>query len=205
MNLYHRYIKVPFVYEKPSIFDGQSDTFIDYVAKEHIKPELLIWLKEFNIKISNVVESFYTSKENKVTVPIHNDMTIKPGTNDAVKLNFTWGPTDSTTRWWKVKDESKLIEIIHDQSGYNDAFKAVGIEPDIDCHKCYTAKEHDLEMVYEKVIDKPSLLNVGQLHSTYNPSPTLDRWTLSFTLLHEDNSHVSFSEALEIFSGLTDE
>lgn len=205
MNIYHRYIKVPFTYEKPKLFEQAGHSFINYVGKEHIDPRIVNWLEEYNIEISNVVESFYTSKDNTIAVPIHNDMTIKPGVNDAVKLNFTWGPEDSKTRWWKVKEESKLLEIIHDQNEINQGFKQAGIVPDIECDRCYSARPDDVELAYEKTIDRPSLLNVGQLHSTHNPNKDMDRWTLSFTLLHQDKSHVSFNEALELFSGLLDE
>ena len=52
--------------------------------------------------------------------------------------------------------------------------------------------------MYETVIDRPSLLNISQLHSTFNPSPTEHRWTLCFTLLKDDKA-LSFDEALEIF------
>lgn len=205
MNLYHRYIDVPFTYENPFIFDEQPKSFINYVDKKYVKVEFTDWLKKFNLKISNIVESFYTSKENKIFVPIHNDMTIEPGVADAVKLNFTWGPKDSTTRWWKIKEGAKFIEVIHDQNQINQSFKEAGIIPDIECDRCYSAHEDDVEMVYEKVIDRPSLLNVGQLHSTHNPNLESDRWTLSFTLLHQDNSYVRFNEALKIFNVLLNE
>jgi len=197
MNIYHRYIDIPFTYEKPEQFT-ETDVFIRYVGKDIVTNEFKEWLSTYNLHLSNVIEGFYTAKGNRVTVPLHNDMTIKPGVNDAVKLNFTWGPVESKTRWWKVKDEDSLIEIVHDTNEVNEGFKQAGIVPDIECDKCYTARDEDVEMVYEKTIDKPSLLNVGQLHSTYNPGNE-DRWTLSFTLLKEDNSHLTFDEALELF------
>jgi hypothetical protein len=199
MNIYHRYIDLPFVYQKPKIFTETSNTFINYVNHKHIKKELLDWIDSYNLKFSNIVESFYTSKKNKIFVPIHNDMTVKPGVKDSVKLNFTWGPESSKTRWWKIKDENKLIEVQHDTNEINKGFELAGIIPDIECNKCYTANESDVELVYEKTINKPSLLNVGQLHSTFNPDTLQDRWTLSFVILKKDNTHLTFKESLEIF------
>ena len=61
------------------------------------------------------------------------------------------------------------------------------------------ADKDDLELVYEAVINKPSLMNVGQLHDTYNPDLENSRWTLSFTLLNMDGSHCTFKQATEIF------
>ena len=60
------------------------------------------------------------------------------------------------------------------------------------------------DKVFEKVIDRPSLMNVGQLHSTYNPG-NQSRWTLSFTVLNQDNSHLTFAESLKIFREVIDE
>lgn len=202
MNIYHRYIKLPFIYEKPKIFLAVSNSFINNFQKEDVQQDVLHWLFDYNLHISNVIETFYTSANNKITVPIHNDINMKPGVRDAAKLNFTWGPSESKTRWWKVKDESKLIEVIHESSGINKGLYDSGIIPDIDCHRCYRANEEDSELVHQATIDKPSILNIGQLHSTHNPNLKEDRWTLSFTLLNNDNDHLTFSEALKIFDNL---
>jgi hypothetical protein len=199
MNIYHRFIKLPFVYEKPSQFLEGSESFINYFSKEKVNHVVVDWLAKYNLRISNVVEGFYTSANNKVSVPIHNDVTVFPGVHDAVKLNFTWGPSESKTRWWQISDESKLIEVNHDTNSINEGLRQAGIEPDIQCDKCYTAKEEHLKLVHEVTVDKPSLINVGQLHSTYNPNPTEDRWTLSFTMLNNKGEHLSFNEALEVF------
>jgi hypothetical protein len=42
-------------------------------------------------------------------------------------------------------------------------------------------------------------MNIGQLHSTYNPDPEQDRWTLCFTLLKSNKEFLQFEEALKIF------
>jgi len=205
MNIYHRYISLPFEYNKPTMFNNTSESFINYVQHKQIDKQLFDWIDGYDLKFSNIVESFYTAKSNKVFVPLHNDTTVKPGINDPVKLNFTWGPEDSKTRWWKIKDENKLIEVNHDTNEINEEFKQAGIVPDIECHKCYTAEQSDVDLVYEQTINKPSLLNVGQLHSTYNPNELQDRWTLSFVLLKKDGAHLSFAESLEIFKDIIHE
>jgi hypothetical protein len=88
------------------------------------------------------------------------------------------------------------MNVNHDETEINKSFKQAGIEPDIDCYKCYSAEEQDIELVHEAVINKPSIMNVGQLHNTHNPDPTQDRWTLSLTLLKLPGDHLSFEEAL---------
>ena len=59
--------------------------------------------------------------------------------------------------------------------------------------------EQDCDMVCEKVINQPSLINVGQLHSTYNPDATQGRWSLCYFLLNKDYTHLQFDQALNIF------
>ena len=51
--------------------------------------------------------------------------------------------------------------------------------------------------------NQPSLINVGQLHSTYNPDPTHGRWSLCYFLLNKDYTHLQFEKALNIFKEVT--
>ena len=66
----------------------------------------------------------------------------------------------------------------------------------------YCEDENLCDLVCERVIDRPSLINVGQLHSTYNPHATEGRWTLCFFLLKSDYTHLQFDEAVEIFKDI---
>ena len=64
------------------------------------------------------------------------------------------------------------------------------------------AKEDDCNLAYEANTNTPSLCNVGELHSTYNPT-NYGRWTLCFVLgelgLKNKSHWLSWSKALEIF------
>jgi hypothetical protein len=203
-NIYHRYITLPFTLHKPKCFDSALEHhFLKYVSPEELPDDLFKWTAQHNIKISNVIEGFYT-KPNGGAIPIHNDTVIPPGVRDACKLNFTWGPETSTTRWYKLKPDSQYIEVNHDATEANKSFQEAGIEPDIDCYKCYTADKNDIELIHEAVINRPSLMNVGQLHNTHNPDPIQDRWTLSLTLLTLPGDHLSFEEALIKFKDIID-
>jgi hypothetical protein len=194
MNTYHRYLKLPFEFKKPDFFDKNLGTpFIMMMERSCIDKNFIDWIAQFNVKISNVIEAFYTPA-NGGALPIHADY---GKICDITKLNFTWGPDNSLTRWWKVKDEKFLrIETA--------PFKYPFIVADFETDLVGVAHEHDCDKVFEKVIDRPSLMNVGQLHSTYNPG-NQSRWTLSFTLLNQDNSHLIFAESLKIFKEVIDE
>ena len=203
-NIYHRYIQLPFTMNKPTCFDKPLENdFITYVDQSELPDELFKWLAQYNLKISNVIEGFYT-KPNGGAIPIHNDTVVPPGQRDACKLNFTWGPETSTTKWYKLKSDKEYIEINHDETQINKSFQEAGIEPDIECYKCYSADENDVELIHQAVINKPSLMNVGQLHNTYNPDPIQDRWTLSLTLLKLPGDHLSFEEAMVKFKDSID-
>lgn len=202
-NIYHRYLKIPLEYPKPDFFNKSSDNFITFIDKNKIHKPFKEWVESKNLSISNILEGFYT-KPGGGKIPLHTDTYYRPGEYDLCKLNFTWGPLESTTRWFKVRHESKLIELIHGDNGINKGINQSGIVPDIDVNKNYTARWEDVDMTYEAVIDRPSLVNVGQLHSTWNPSSDEHRWTLSFTLL-EKGKAITFQRALEIFKECIDD
>jgi len=195
MNKYHRYLKIPFEYPKPDCFNqSYSHPNMIFVSNKFIDQSIITWIESFNLKVSNVIEGFYTPP-NGGKLPMHNDTST---ISNATKINFTWGPSNSTTRWWQVKDESFLIPAYPD----NSHIEAEGIIPDIVVTNAFQSKEENCNLMCEKVINRPSLMNVGQLHSTYNPDNKEDRWTLCFTLLKLDNSHLQFDEALEIFKDI---
>lgn len=196
-NIYHRYLNLPLSYPKPERFNYGSDKYVVLLEEEEIYEPFKNWIDNFGLKISNVVEGFYT-KPNGGRVPLHADTSTMPGINDICKLNFTWGSEDSTTQWYKVRDKSKIKKHYFGDEGINKKFYDAGIVPDIDVSYVLFADLNDADMAHEAVINQPSLLNISQLHSTWNPSPTDHRWTLCFTLL-ENKNLLSFQRATEIF------
>jgi hypothetical protein len=196
-NIYHRYLNLPFSYPKPEIFNQGSKNYTALIEQQYIYNTFQEWVASFGLTISNVLEGFYTPP-NGGRVPLHSDTASMPGDNDICKLNFTWGSPDSTTQWYKIKDNSKIKKHHLDNADANQKFYDAGIVPDIDITYVLFADHEDAELVYEAVIDRPSLLNISQLHSTWNPSPTEHRWTLCFTLL-ENKKPITFQRGLEIF------
>ena len=67
------------------------------------------------------------------------------------------------------------------------------------------AKKEDCELLWEANTNKVSLLNVGQLHSTYNPT-NVGRWTLCFVPASEalrgglNGGYLTFEEAVEVYA-----
>ena len=194
--MYHRYIKLPVSHKKPMCFDTQpTEPTVIFVNKKYIDYSVVKCIESFGAIVSNVTEGIYTPPNHK-KLHIHNDTNT---ITNATKINFTWGPSNSVTRWWKVKDKMSLkIDILQ------------SVDPDIvgsfDAQKnhseLYCEDENLCNLVCERVIDRPSLINVGQLHSTYNPHATEGRWTLCFFLLKSDYTHLQFDEAVEIFKDI---
>lgn len=202
-NIYHRYLKLPFTYPKPERFTQSADTYSIAMDEKDIYEPFKNWVEGFGLKISNILEAFYT-RPNGSDVPLHADPGWLPGTHDVCKLNFTWGPTNSTTRWYKIKDESKYRKFFAGKHHGNEKFYEKNIDPDIDINYSIVADWQDVDLVYEAVIDRPSLINVGQLHSTWNESTTEHRWTFCFILL-ENNEPITFQRATELFKDYIEE
>jgi hypothetical protein len=202
-NIYHRYLNLPFTYPKPERFNHPSDSYAIVMEEKDIYEPFKLWVEGFGLTISNILEAFYT-KPNGSDVPLHVDSGWLPGTRDIGKINFTWGPIDSTTRWYNIKDESKYKRVPLGNRYLNQKFYERGIVPDIDIDYSVVADWKDVEVVHEAVINKPSLMNVGQLHSTWNNSTTEHRWTLCF-ILKENNETITFQRSLEIFKDYIEE
>ena len=190
-NYYHRYLQLPFTIKKPNCFKTLDHAEMILVDQQYVDTRVIDWIQLHGVKVSNLMEGFYTPT-NGGKIPMHNDT---PTLCNATKINFTWGPDNSVTRWWCVKQPEYLKPVKPD----NRHISTAGLVPDIVVTDAYTAREEDCELVHEQVINKPSLMNIGQLHSTYNPNMTEDRWTLCFTLLKLDGTHLQFEEAVQIF------
>jgi len=200
--MYHRYLNMPMEHFKPACFNTTpTQAKVIFVDAQYTDQNIKKWIESFGVKVSNVTEGIYTPPgDGKVS--IHND--TKTITN-ATKINFTWGPDTSVTRWWQVNNES-MLQV--DTTDSTHIFEAVN--PDIadhfdanNVHSELICDEQHCEIVHEAVINKPSLLNVGQLHSTYNPHKTEGRWSLCYFLLNQDNTHLQFENAVNIFKDVT--
>ena len=212
MQLYHRYLKLPFKFEKPTLYD--SIELKDYCE--------FIYFKDKDLKTEPILDfidsiGLYRIQTNSVYsapkdgIRIHSDT---PDLSDKVKLSFSWGSPDSKTIWWEPKDKRKVKVVNFYESHMTRGVKASKIKmatiPERirlflkgkkigPLTKYAWAKEKDCNKVLEKTIDRPSLYNVGRLHSTYNPSSE-GRWTLTFILgKKKDKKPLHFIESLNYF------
>jgi hypothetical protein len=101
-----------------------------------------------------------------------------------VKVNWTFGAPGSKLIWWEAKDDK-----------YVSSFKTeFGSE-------YLTAEERHCRRLYEAEINKPSLVNIGHLHSTWNPTEE-GRWTLSLPLVEKYSpDRVVWYDAIRKFDG----
>jgi len=212
MQLYHRYLKLPFKFEKPTLYD--SIELKDYCE--------FIYFKDKDLKTEPILDfidsiGLYRIQTNSVYsapkdgIRIHSDT---PDLSDKVKLSFSWGSPDSKTIWWEPKDYRRVKVVNFYESHMTRGVKASKIKmatiPERirlflkgkkigPLTKYAWAKEKDCNKVLERTIDRPSLYNVGRLHSTWNPSSE-GRWTLTFILgKKRDKKPLHFIESLNYF------
>ncbi len=212
MQLYHRYLKLPFNFEKPTLFDSVElkdySEFI-YFKDEDLKTEPILDFID-SIGLYRIqTNSVYSAPNDGIR--IHSDT---PDLSDKVKLSFSWGSPDSKTIWWEPKDHRRVKVVNFYESHMTRTVKCSKIKmatiPErirlflkgkkIGPQTKYAwAKEKDCNKVLEKTIDRPSLYNVGRLHSTWNPSSE-GRWTLTFILgKKRDMKPLHFIESLNYF------
>lgn len=139
----------------------------------------------FDQKKMNEIEKTY----NKPKYPYENAEKMPYYLNNHTKLNLSFNTNNgySTMRWWRVNDLKNI--------------KIVNIEKD-DGKKWveYVADKKDCELIYESEVIKPSIVNTGQLHSTYTSGNDNSRVTVSYTLNYKDtNDLVYWQDANKIF------
>jgi hypothetical protein len=123
-------------------------------------------------------EAFYTPPGGKIW--IHGDSdTI----TDFARINLSWGPNDSELVWWEPKTGIKLEPIV---TAFGENY--------------LRADEKDCNVIHRAVINRPSIVQVGMLHSTWNPGPG-GRWTLAIPLAEKSEpKRVSFEMAVAMFA-----
>lgn len=190
-NKYHRYINLPFEIRKPQICNVKPKELKHYDIPQHYDENMDKFLKPYNLKVINT-EVFHTPGGQKL--PIHIDDWKE---DDHVKINISWGPPEGTTRWWKPNN--------FDNNEYNGSHNSEQDVNKLDYsnfsdrhHKSIIKTEEECELIYEANTDRPSLVNVGTFHSSYNPTKQ-GRWTLCFVLGYGLDNLLSWDEAENIF------
>jgi hypothetical protein len=178
-NKYHRYLNLPFEIIPPEEFKKHGNIIRHHYINRIPFPQVDEWFHSLNLKC-HLKECFYTPPHLKI--PIHTDHASY--TNHA-KINLTWGPEEGVIQWWHSDNVKERVI-----SGGN--------KNTSEYHHNLWAEEKDCTLLYEANTNRPSLVNVGVLHGTNNPTNS-GRWTICFvpTTLNEDFIH--WDDALNIF------
>ena len=215
-NIYHRYIKLPFEFVEPDWKDvrrtfseeqkkgseyydikekGDTDVYFCHTPENDKK--VTEFLDMFNLFYDSKLV-FYTKANEEIKVHIDNNKEeiyskkVDNFIDNHAKLNITWEPNGGKLRWWDLKNDKDLKIDTH-------------TTPLGKTWNVIWANQNECDMVYEKEINKPSIVNTGRPHSTFNPSKE-GRLTLSYNLVKKNNLElVSFFEALWLFVDLLSE
>ena len=180
-NIYHRYLKLPFEIARPPVvaYEVSQDWKQTTLRGKYQDPNVEAWLEKLGLECLKT-EVFYTPPNG--SVPIHTDDydNTSNSPDDHVKINMTWGAEEATVRWWASEKMYKW------QDGN-----------DYSTQPILLAKEEDSTFLFERNTNRPSLLNVGILHSTHNPTDE-PRWTVCFVPGYKGKM-VKLKTALKVF------
>jgi hypothetical protein len=184
-NRYHRYLNIPSEYTPNIDFSTINTDGLDWIKFHRSigidglnNPKIIKWLSSLDLT-TQWVEAFYTPSHDKSI--IHSDT---PNWQEWAKIIFQYSAKGSTMRWWT----SDTIQSV--KSAYG--------------HPFFHSHENDAKLEYEVEISQPSLLNVGPLHSSHNPTDE-KRFTATIALFHFDGTRVLWDEAVEKLSSYIEE
>ena len=161
MHPYFQHLKLPLLVDlRPyALFscDPERNGHIQ-LESETLPDELLQFLDKHHMFCYHA-EAFYTAPDRQNAPHVDNKRF-----SDRCKLNFVYGGEGSVMKWFKRKDESKVIEPRENAIGKH----YVGFQA------------AEIDEVAETVVGCPTLVNVGQIHSVVNQAQA--RWCLSVVL-----------------------
>ena len=107
------------------------------------------------------------------------------------KIYFQIGAEGSTLRWWNSKKITRVSTTIGGEDGKTDySSHAVDI---------LVSDEEDAEIIYEKDLTLPHLVNVGKLHSPHNPTNE-KKFVVTMALSDLNGKRLLWDEAVEKLS-----
>lgn len=203
-NKYHRYLDLPFEIKPHPMFSEFPKNPMHKDTLDYKQPEMDEWLKSIGCVVQHT-EVFYTAPG--TIIPIHADNIFM---DNHVKINLTFGPEEGKVIWWKSNNPFAASAYANE---YNDqmAISEFGEERVKEARENWTDREggtnvvlpntEDCVQVWEAHTNRPSLLNVGQLHSTWCPD-TEGRWTICFVpaiITPQKQKWIQWYDALEVF------
>lgn len=98
-----------------------------------------------------------------------------------IKINFVWGSQKHYMQWGETISQ-----------------KSLPVKETVTNTEYIEFKEYEIKNLESTTITHPTIVNVGVPHRVVNLDNT-GRWCLS-AIIHKDNSRVTFSDALDLFS-----
>ena len=195
MNKFCKKLNLPFRFT-PNINFSQWDTEgLNWVQfhkvlqpKELNNNDLLEFLRSLGLD-SNWIEVFYTPpKQNGI---IHSDNSNK---TEWSKLYFQFGASGSSMRWW---NSNNVLEVSTASGSGGDRTKN-------HYHgQVLVAEEQSSTIIHEADLQSPHIVNVGQLHSSHNPTSE-KRFVVTLALFHLNGQRLLWGDALKIFEDYYD-
>ena len=138
---------------------------------------------------STWIEVFYTPpKQNGI---IHSD---NPDKTEWSKLYFQFGASGSSMRWW---NSDNVLEVSTASGSGGDRTKN-------HYHgQVLVAEEQSSTIIHEADLQSPHIVNVGQLHSSHNPTSE-KRFVVTLALFHLNGQRLLWGDALKIFEDYYD-
>jgi hypothetical protein len=196
-NRYHRHLNltenyVPIIDFSQWNVDGLQwvEFHKDLQLEELNNQKFIDWLHSFGMT-SEWIEVFHTPPNEDGI--IHSDNIEY---HDWAKIVFQYGANGSTMRWWKsefVKEISTSLEEYHDQ--YDTSYRNDG---HYHGQVLVSSPEYS-ELVYESKIGTASLVNVGPLHSSHNPTNE-GRFVVTVALFDFNANRILWDDALHRLS-----
>jgi hypothetical protein len=178
INNYHRPLKLTEDYSPKVDFskwisgEWEWHNFKTLRLEQLNNPKLVEFL--FSHKLtSNWIQVFHTAPNTDSL--IHSD---NNNYDNWAKIIFQYGAKGSTMRWWTSE------KFINHDTGYGEIL---------------ISKPEDSLLEYEIEIGTSSLVNVGPLHSSHNPTSE-PRFSITLALFYLDKTRVLWDDALEILS-----
>jgi hypothetical protein len=174
-NRYHRHLSLTEDY-KPNLdfsswnrLDWEWKNFKNISLEQLNNPKLINFLSEHRIT-SRWIQIFHTPSNHSAIIHSDNDTYV-----EWAKIIFQYGAKGSKLRWWK----SSKIEICSHEYG-----NILVAEPDFS------------KMIYENEVENASLINVGPLHNSHNPTNE-SRITVAISLYDFDGYRILWDDALD--------
>jgi hypothetical protein len=182
-NNYYRTLNLDFELDT-SHFEYIKTTIKDPLKKEtlmvgpkFIDDQLRRFAVNCNCTVINMNYFYTPAGESRV---IHSDSIKRDNTTH---INFIFNGVGSKMKWWQLKDRTITgnINILPNGKTYY-----------------YFSADH-CNLVAEKEIIEPTMVNVGSLHSVENYTEN-DRWAISYSLGDENKMPLQWNIAMERFS-----